>query len=69
MVKVRREKVVVYKYRYFDSEVRMFKISKWYATEAVLRNGLGTAIPHTGLAVDWSEIENGIYKPKASERA
>jgi hypothetical protein len=56
--------VTVYRWKYWDAASESYKTSSWYATDELIRKGLGAAVPHTAVDVPLSELRSGgIYVP------
>ena len=56
-------KVLVYRYMYWDESTRIRETSQMYATVEVIRDGLGTPIHSSAIEVSRSELRDGMYVP------
>ncbi len=55
--------VLVYLYTYWDEESQSHKTSFLYATQEMIRAGLGTPIGTSALKVERGDLRDGIYTP------
>lgn len=59
------DKILVYRYTYWDEASQQRKTSSLYATVEVIRNGLGTPVYTTALEVERRLLrDGGIYVPE-----
>lgn len=58
------DKILVYQYMYWDEATRSRLTSSVYATNDVIRNGLGTPIHSSAIEVSRAELrDGGIFVP------
>ena len=58
------DRVLVYRYMYWDEATRARETSQMYATVEVIRNGLGTPVHSSAIEVSRADLrDGGVYVP------
>ena len=59
------DRVLVYRYMYWDEATRARETSQMYATVEVIRNGLGTPVHSSAIEVSRADLrDGGVYVPQ-----
>ena len=64
-----QDRVLVYRYLFWDEASRQHKLSERYATLEMIRKGLGTPVHQESLLVRSREIAEGFYLNRPSRRS
>jgi hypothetical protein len=60
----------VYLYQYWDEESQCRRVSSLYATEELIRHGLGVPVHTSAIKVDRSDLKDrGLYIPSDEQPA